>query len=99
MYQYRHLHLVQVLLLFTIVSVVPAAAQTPSDTAVFYVSPDEYEVWVPTTCPTYLRGGFAGYLYGFRHQGYWWHADWVRTGFVGPGWMLPITYPLPVNNT
>lgn len=59
---------------------VPAHAQ--SDTTVFYVSPDEYEVTVPTTCPTHLRGGFTGWIYGYEHAGYAWDVEWLRTAVL-----------------
>jgi len=72
------------LLLAGIVAV-PAGAQTASDTSVFYISPDEYEITVPTTCPNFLRGGFTGMIYGYEHAGYTWDTEWTRTRFVTVG--------------
>lgn len=64
------------------INAVSAGAQTSSDTTVFYFSPDEYEITVPTTCPSFLRGGFTGFWYGYEHEGYVWPAGWMRTRFV-----------------
>jgi len=61
----------------------PSWAQTAIVGTVEYTS-ESYSVTVPTTCPTNLRGGFTGWVFGIPYAGYRWMADWNRVQVLEP---------------
>jgi hypothetical protein len=52
--------------------------QAQQTQTVIVVSADEYWVVRPATCPTHLRGGLYGWLFGYPHAGFEWTAEWTR---------------------
>lgn len=52
--------------------------QAQQEQTVVVVSPDEYWVVRPATCPIHLRGGLFGWLSGYPHAGFEWTAEWTR---------------------
>ena len=51
---------------------------------IIVISPDEYWIVRPATCPIYLRGGLFGWLFGYPHAGYEWTAEWTRFRVPNP---------------
>jgi hypothetical protein len=58
--------------------------QGQQNQTVIVVSPDEYWVERPATCPLELRGGLIGWLFGYPNAGFEWTAEWSRYRIPDP---------------
>jgi len=52
--------------------------QAQQTQTVIVISPDEYWIVRPATCPINLHGGLVGWLLGYPNGGYTWTAEWSR---------------------
>jgi len=56
----------------------PGRMQAASYVETQYVVARSENVGRPATCPLQIRGGLAGYLFGYEEGGYSWTANWNR---------------------